>query len=191
VLLFRHNRLQNYTVTITLTKRRLLSVCHQFGTKHDRPRSASGDSNPTTIPVVVAGFVLVIRFDLQSFLILCGAYIAFLGVFTVLCIMSVPKDHRKRPQMPDEFREVRSGEVSQSVANLLETGMLLEIKELNDGSHRLFCVERSFETGMWSCLIEECSGKILAYSTIFHSAFTPALDCGKSYGSGAFFASGS
>jgi hypothetical protein len=141
-----------------------------------------------TLAVIAVGFVLLFQHkSIRSFLVLCGLYVAFLCVFTFVCRRTVPKQLRRRPEMPAEFRRLRLGRISPSLAGLLELGFLSRTKESKDGVHRLYSAERTFDAGKWVCQIEEHSGEVLAYSVEFRSEFTPALDWGECQGVGVFF----
>jgi hypothetical protein len=144
-----------------------------------------------TLPVVIVGFGLILRHEARTFFILCGGYVAFLAVFTLWCQRSLPKNQRTRPPKPAEFGHIRLGPISLLLANLMQTGEILKTKELSKRVHRLICIERPSENGKWICQIEDCSGEILAYSVVFQSNLTPALDCGESRGTGAFFSADS
>lgn len=145
-----------------------------------------------TLAVIAAGFVLLFQQkSVRSFLVLCGLYVAFLCVFTFVCRRTVPKQLRRRPELPAEFRRLRLGRISPSFAGLLETFALSCAEEWKDGLHRLYSAERTFDTGKWTCQIEEHSGDVLAYSLEFRSEFTPALDWGECQGVGVFFPSSS
>lgn len=140
-----------------------------------------------TIPVVIGGpFLLFAQQSFRSFSILLGAYALFLGVFTLWCRWTVPKDKRKRPPIPAELLRIRLGPVDPSMIELLEARQIKSRKRKNR-VHGLFYLEKPAEHGTWICRFEECSGQILAYSIGFRSTFTPALDWGKSSGIGLFF----
>ena len=141
-----------------------------------------------TIPVTLAGMVLVFfRQNPQPVLLLGGLYLAFLCVFACWCVKSVPRDLRKRPAMPPEFARLRLGRTSASLRDWLCSGSLLDTLDAKNGVHRLLGFEKVSDGGTWTCRIEVRTDEILAYSVCFSSRYTPALDCGESFGSGVFF----
>jgi hypothetical protein len=140
-----------------------------------------------TIPVVIVGlFLLLGRQSYLSFFLLLGAYTLFLGFFTVWCRSTVPKDNRKTPSIPAELLRIRIGSVDPPTIELLEARQIK--RTIRDNAvHCLYCLKRRVENGTWTLHFEECSGQILAYSIEFRSTFIPALDWGKSSGTGVFF----
>jgi hypothetical protein len=131
-------------------------------------------------------FLLFGQRSFPSFLMLAGAYFLFLGVFTVWCRWTVPKENRGRPPIPTELLRIRLGPIDPATIELLEARQMTSGKRKNR-HHCLFTLEKPAEHGTWSCQFEECAGEILAYSIEFRSTYTPALDWGKSRGIGLFF----
>jgi len=141
-----------------------------------------------TLAVIAVGFVLLLQQkSVRSFLVVCGVYVAFICALDFVCRRKVPKQLRRRPEMPAEFRRLRLGRISPSLDCLLKPGALSRTKESKDGVHRLYSAEWTFDTGKWTCQIEEHSGEVLAYSVEFRSEFTPAVDWGECHGVGVFF----
>ena len=141
-----------------------------------------------TIPVTVAAMVLVIvRQNPQPVLWIGGLYLAFLCVFQIWCRRLLPGDRRKRPAMPPEFARLRLGKASASLRDWLESASIIDTAEAKDGTHLLLGFEEVLDVGTWTCRVEVREHEIQAFSVCFSSNDTPALDCGESLGSGAFF----
>jgi hypothetical protein len=129
--------------------------------------------------------VLVVR-DLPVFLTICGAYVGFLLIFSLVCWLNVPSALRRRPPMPGEFRALRLGPLSSKDEAVLSRASLIEDQTFGRKRHRLFKLEQPFPEGTWCCQVEEVSGEVVACSITFESVSSPVLDAGEQHGGGRF-----
>ena len=143
-------------------------------------------SGITVIFLFVVGYTLLITRDFKAFLIGCGIYVVFLLIYSLTCWLEVPKNLRKIPDKPKDFRVVRLGEITESVVRLLDEAQIARDQVFGHLRHQLFRVERVFPEGIWSCEVEIAGERVLAFATAFESEASPVLDRGEQIGEGQF-----
>jgi len=101
-------------------------------------------------------------------------FFALMGMFTFAIRLAVPKEQRRsdpRPWHKALFKLDRPLErITASVPDL----QLAQEKE----GRRLWQVERRGPLGIWTAQVEECDGKVVAYSESYQGHYTMAFDFG-------------
>jgi hypothetical protein len=129
---------------------------------------------------------LLIGQDFTAFFIGCGAYTAFLLLYSMLCWFDVPKELRKRPGKPSDFGVLQLGRITPEAARVIGDSPAIKDQVFESVRHQLILVEHNFREGTWRSYIEIADDRILAYSTSYESASSPVLDCGEQHGAGRF-----
>lgn len=129
------------------------------------------------IPQGVAG-------DYRAFTIICGAYIAFLIVFTLVCRFSIPKADRVRPEIPSLFHLIHVGATPSASPEILSNANLMEERLFGTTTHQLREIRETFPNGEWICRFEVADDRVLARSLHFKSSLSPVLDYGSQQGNG-------
>jgi len=130
------------------------------------------------------------RSDFRSFFWICALYALFLALFTAVSRLGVPKQMRKRPEIPADFHAIRTGPVSSRIQELISCATLLESRLNRKFVHQFHEISRPFPNGEWICRFEIADNHVLARSIMFKSRFSPALDYGESQGSGIYISAG-
>jgi len=134
--------------------------------------------------LVAVGFWIFKDRKTEVLAITAVAYLVTLGILTLVCRWSVPRDLRKRPERPPEFLQIHLGPVTPSVAGLLSAADVVSVEEFRGREHILRRLDRSFPAGIWSLSTEESAGEIVAWAVDFRSEASPVLDFSESYGQG-------
>jgi hypothetical protein len=142
----------------------------------------------TLVFLACLSYGVLVAHSFPVFLTICGAYVGFLLLLSLVCWLNVPSALRHRPTMPGEFRTLRLGPISSKGEAVLSRASLMEDQTFGRKRHRLFKLEQPFPEGTWCCRVEEVSGEVVAYAITFESASSPVLDVGEQHGGGRFLA---
>jgi hypothetical protein len=122
-----------------------------------------------TILFVIGGFSLLIAQENGAFLIGCCLYTVFLLFYSLACWLEVPKQIRRRPDRPAEFKGVRLGSITANTARFLAEARVINDQMFGNLRHQVFQVERAYPEGTWRCGIEVAGDRVLAIVNSYES----------------------
>jgi hypothetical protein len=140
----------------------------------------------TIVILAVGGYSILIVRDFRAFFIACGVYTLFLLLYSLVCWLEVPKQLRRMPDRPADFRVVRLGPITANAARFLGEAHVIRDQVFGSMRHQLFRVERIYPEGAWMCEIEVADDRVLAMATSYESIESPTLDRGDQIGEGRF-----
>ena len=126
----------------------------------------------------VGGYSLLIARDFRGFLVAWGVYAVLLLIYSLACWLEVPKNLRRTPDKPADFRVIRLGPITSDAARFLDEAQVVKDRMFGSRRHQLFRVERAYQEGTWRCEIEVAEERVLAMATSYESIESPVLDRG-------------
>lgn len=143
-----------------------------------------------SVTFVFVVVVLSLLFTSRKFLPLigaiCGIYIAFLAVYTLVSWFTIPKHLRVRPTMPLEYQQLKLGYIVEEADLLLSKAKFLREGMHRKRMHRLYQMEHPLAEGVWRCELEVVSGVVIAYRVAFKSSGYVMMDEATLHGEGRF-----
>lgn len=140
----------------------------------------------TIVFLAVCGYLMLVPRDLRGLLIACGAYAGFVLLYSLACWLEVPRQLRRRPDRPADFRRIRLGEITDKATRFLAEAPIARDEVFGGVRHQLFRVERAYAEGTWRCEVEVADDRILAVATSYESIESPVMDRGDQVGMGRF-----
>ena len=139
--------------------------------------------------LIVGGYIFTQELSVKNFLIWIASYFVFLLFYWLLCRLIVPKQLRRRPELPEEFEKIRLGLPTPGTLQLMESSEVTKREMFRGVEHVLYRTERVYPNGKWICEIEVAAGQILARDIAYESVASPILDLHGRIGDGRFLVS--
>jgi len=139
----------------------------------------------TTLFLVLSSLIsLAVGWDL-IFWVLVGSYILFLIIFSIIIYFRIPREARKRPEMPFIYNRVNLG----SMVTSLENFKLLANCIHKGFRHKHYIREDLYNNGRWYCEYEVKDEEVVAVARGYESRYSQILDFKTQEGGGVYILS--